>query len=133
MLVGLIVVVAFVLSCGASKCKKCAELQQGPFFFLQKVDHFGSVRGTFEQKYFVVPGTSSGPYFLYISGEAPLDGFENDQVLRYATSVGATVLTLEHRYYGEGIIRSEGYFAQKKWQEARFPWEATFRSQTFAC
>lgn len=75
---------------------------QGPFFFEQLVDHFSGSNATFQQKYFKIPG-SGNVVFLYISGEAPLAGFENDEVLRYAGAVGATVLTLEHRYYGSSL------------------------------
>ncbi len=106
--VGLLVVLlaaAAVAIPRARTCVRCAQLQQGPFYYSQAVNHFGGAHSgqTFQQKYYVIPGPASGPVFLYISGEAPLGGFEKDEVLEYATHFGATLVTLEHRYYGSSL------------------------------
>jgi hypothetical protein len=77
-----VLLLLFVVSCSgvARSCQRCSSLQQGPYFFTQKVDHFSSSSATFQQKYYLIPGAAHGPVFLYISGEAPLSGFETDEV-----------------------------------------------------
>ena len=89
----------------ARTCKRCSVLQAGPFFFHQRVDHFDPRNtATFAQKYYTIPETTPGaPFFLYISGEAPLGGFETDEVLKYASALGAGLWTLEHRFYGSSL------------------------------
>ena len=80
-----------------------------PFFFDQRVDHFSSSSATFKQKYYVLDFSKikSDPVFLYISGEAPLNGVPMDYVRDYAMLFNATVVTLEHRYYGSSIPTSD--------------------------
>ncbi len=89
----------------ARSCKRCSVLQQGPFFFEQRVDHFDPHNvATFAQKYYTIPETTPGaPIFLYISGEGPLEGFETDEVIKYASALGAGLWTLEHRFYGSSL------------------------------
>jgi hypothetical protein len=82
-----------------------ASSSEGPFYFTQKVDHFSSTNSdTFQQKYYTRIGASNGPVFLYISGEAPLSGLPSDAVTTiYATHFNATIVTLEHRFYGSSL------------------------------
>ncbi|KAI9348441.1 peptidase S28, partial [Zopfochytrium polystomum] len=78
-------------------------------FFPQKVDHFGSLKGTngsdtFQQYYIVVdqfykPG---GPIFFWIGGESELDdGYPTRGLIaQLAQTHNGLILALEHRFYG---------------------------------
>ncbi|KHJ95411.1 serine carboxypeptidase S28 [Oesophagostomum dentatum] len=80
-------------------------------FFLQPVDHFDNQNpDTFLQKYYknsqwARPG---GPNFLKIGGEGPESPSwvlnENITYITWARKFGATVYSLEHRYYGDSVV-----------------------------
>jgi hypothetical protein len=95
----------------ARTCRRCSAVQEGPFYFTQRVDHFDpSNSATFQQKYYTIPEATPGaPFFLYISGEAPLGGFEEDEVLKYASALGAGLWTLEHRFYGSSLPEGSNF------------------------
>ena len=106
-----LLVVLIVVSLSNNAWSQAVPGQQGPFYFDQMKDH--TARGgseTFKQKYYSIPGAPDGPVFLYISGEAPLGGFSNDFVIRYAEEFDATLVTLEHRFYGESLLDPSALF-----------------------
>jgi hypothetical protein len=83
-------------------------------WFDQRVDHFDpSNSETFRQKFILDLDfwrNESSPVVLYISGEAPLNPkvFESrDFSLRLAQEIGGALVSIEHRFYGDSIPRSE--------------------------
>ncbi|KAI8844967.1 serine carboxypeptidase S28-domain-containing protein [Chytridium lagenaria] len=79
-------------------------------FFDQSLDHFGSVNGTFKQKYFVndqfyKPG---GPIIVYIEGESPASARRLSSPrmnLQYlAQTYNGLLVSLEHRYYSPDSV-----------------------------
>lgn len=82
------------------------RLQSENFTFTQKRDHFDPTDNkTWAQRYTVndtywAPG---GPVFLFLSGEAPMEFFEFQEIsaLEWAKELGALYVVLEHRFYGE--------------------------------
>eukprot|EP01104_Vermistella_antarctica_P016867 TRINITY_DN5854_c0_g1_i1.p1 TRINITY_DN5854_c0_g1~~TRINITY_DN5854_c0_g1_i1.p1 ORF type:complete len:509 (-),score=118.05 TRINITY_DN5854_c0_g1_i1:85-1611(-) len=76
--------------------------------YTQKVDHFNPTSNvTFEQRYTVNTTfyREGGPIFFFLSGEAPMEFFEFQevQILVWAQKFGAVYVVLEHRYYGKSI------------------------------
>ena len=75
--------------------------------FKQRVDHFGQTKARFSQRYwidsrFVANGGDEAPILLRLDGEGYGESFIAQSDLRYfATSLGARVIHLEHRYYGK--------------------------------
>ncbi|PRP85970.1 hypothetical protein PROFUN_06092 [Planoprotostelium fungivorum] len=77
-------------------------------FFNQTLDHFNPTDSrTFTQRYWVNDKHWSGgdaPIILYINGEGPVSGppsASDDFVVTLADNLQATIVTLEHRYYGD--------------------------------
>lgn len=79
----------------------------GPLQFTQRVDHFNANDGrTFLQRYLYEDNadvSQTTPVFLYISGEAPLEWPVDAVTQIYAKHFGATVVSLEHRFYGKSL------------------------------
>ncbi|CAJ0595738.1 unnamed protein product [Cylicocyclus nassatus] len=80
-------------------------------YFLQPFDHFDNQNPNyFEQQVLVNSqwAKSGGPNFLKIGGESPQTdkwvANEDLPYLQWAKKYGATVHSLEHRYYGESIV-----------------------------
>jgi hypothetical protein len=76
-----------------------------PNFFDQLIWHNDSSRGTFKQRYFVdysyfKPG---GPVFLNIGGEGPAGGSPGGGAATLGQQLGALLITIEHRYYGDSF------------------------------
>ena len=75
--------------------------------FLQPLDHFNaSNRQRFAQRYFQVDTFSHhslDPVLLYIGGQGPLSQPPKGFVLQLARYLGAKVVALEHRFYGESL------------------------------
>lgn len=75
----------------------------------QPLDHFDPQVGrTYMQRYYVVDtywNGSSGPVFLYIGGEGPLDEAQvnSGHHLEMAEKYGALIFGVEHRFYGGSI------------------------------
>lgn len=74
--------------------------------FDQKLDHFDAANeSTFKQRYWVnstAAANADAPVIYYLCGEArcsPASGFAST----LATELGAHVVTLEHRFYGDSI------------------------------
>lgn len=89
-------------------------LTQKPFdlvagTFQQNTDHFGQLSGqTFNQRYWVDTQYASGvnaPVLYHICGEgdATQGYFLNDNVVAWAKALGANIVYLEHRYYGQSL------------------------------
>ena len=74
-------------------------------FLTQNCNHFNSSDScSFDQKYFVdLASDSSKPLLLYINGEGPVSGLPTGYVRDMADKYGATLATLEHRFYGESV------------------------------
>ena len=77
-------------------------------FFEQRLDHFAaSDARTWPQRYYVneavYDGSASAPTFLYVGGESELTAHSvaGGEILELATTSGARVVGLEHRFYGE--------------------------------
>ncbi|KAL6732135.1 hypothetical protein Aduo_002928 [Ancylostoma duodenale] len=82
-----------------------------PQFITQPFDHFNSSdKRTFKQKYYVNDKWAryNPPIFLYIGGEMAMSSVFVKGVNIYyqglAVQLGATVMALEHRYYGDSIV-----------------------------
>mmetsp|Transcript_3352 Transcript_3352/g.12741 ORF Transcript_3352/g.12741 Transcript_3352/m.12741 type:complete len:459 (-) Transcript_3352:581-1957(-) len=74
--------------------------------FNQKLTHFspGIKVGTFPQRYyFDEKHKTKKIYVLYICNESPCNGIPDDYVRVYAEKLGAGIVALEHRFYGESI------------------------------
>jgi len=82
--------------------------------FQQNLDHFGahvgSDRGpTFSQRYWVnsdfVTNPATAPILFHICGESDAEQgyYLNDNTLEWAKALGAHVVYLEHRFYGQSL------------------------------
>ena len=76
------------------------------YTFENKLDHFDPLNtATYKQRYAVDASAWSpgGPIFIFLSGEAPMEFFEFQEVsaVNWAHHFGAQYISLEHRYYGE--------------------------------
>lgn len=85
-----------------------AALKQG--IFQQNIDHFGQVPGqTFHQRYWIdsefARNPESAPVIFHICGEGNAeDGyFLDDNAIAWAQALGAHLVYLEHRYYGQSL------------------------------
>jgi pimeloyl-ACP methyl ester carboxylesterase len=72
------------------------------------VDFFSHKQDTFRQRYFVFDkhrsnSTGNDVALLYICGEAMCSGTPQNYAIDYARELGASLLTLEHRYYGKSV------------------------------
>jgi pimeloyl-ACP methyl ester carboxylesterase len=76
-----------------------------PNYFDQLIWHNDSSRGTFKQRWFVDSSywTPSGPIFLELGGEGPAGGSPGGYVAQLGQQMGALLVTIEHRYYGESF------------------------------
>ena len=77
-----------------------------PNYFDQLIFHNDSSRGTFRQRYFVDStyfNAASGPVFLNIGGEGPAGGSPGGGAAALGQQLGALLITIEHRYYGESF------------------------------
>lgn len=78
-------------------------------YYNQSVDHFGELPNqTFEQRYWIdseFASSPSAPVLFHICGEgnAEYSYYLNDNVLYWAKALGAHIVWLEHRYYGESL------------------------------
>ena len=74
--------------------------------FDQVLDHSAPTTDTFKQRYWFSKGyatSPSSPTILYICGEAECSPWEGYSVADTARGLGAAVLVVEHRYYGESL------------------------------
>lgn len=77
--------------------------------YQQSVDHFGQAPGQiFNQRYWVDSEYASGPnapVIYHICGESDAEGayFFDDAANVWAKSLGARLVYLEHRYYGQSL------------------------------
>ena len=74
--------------------------------FDQVLDHASQTTDTVNQRYWFSKGfatTASSPTILYICGEGPCSIAEGVSVADTARGLGAAVLIVEHRYYGESL------------------------------
>ena len=79
-----------------------------PGEFPQNIDHFGQLSGqTFNQRYWVdseyASQTDDAPVLYHICGEgdATQGYFLKDNAIAWAQTLGAHIVYLKHRYYGE--------------------------------
>lgn len=86
--------------------KKLVDVHQGTFD--QLLDHFDtSNTTTFKQRYYIAlddtHGNANAPVIYYQCGEGNcLDGYPiPPAIATYASSLGAAIVILEHRYYGK--------------------------------
>ena len=89
-----------------------------PGIFQQNIDHFGDLSGEkFKQRYWVDSEFSSpashtvddAPVLFHICGEGDASEgyFLNDNALSWAKELGAHIVYLEHRYYGQSLPFSD--------------------------
>ncbi len=77
--------------------------------FQQAIDHSGQLPGqTFTQRYWVdseYATSDAAPVIYHICGEGDVDQsyFLTDAALQWAQELGARVVWLEHRYYGQSL------------------------------
>ena len=94
---------------------------QVPGTYLQDVDHFGTAGGQkFNQRYWVdssYASSASAPVILHICGEGNAEEgyFLNDNAIQWAKSLGARIVYLEHRYYGDSLPFSDLSSAHMKY------------------
>jgi|SRR6185312_1236673 len=81
-----------------------------PGIFQQNIDHSGKLNGqTFNQRYWIdsefASGAADAPVLFHICGEGDAEQgyFLNDNALAWAKTLGAHVVYLEHRYYGQSL------------------------------
>lgn len=77
-------------------------------WFTQRVDHFNSSSGTWQQKYFTNATfwDGTGPVFFILGGEGPIStAYVSGHFVinQYAQQHGALVVALEHRFYGDSM------------------------------
>ncbi|KAL0480036.1 serine protease [Acrasis kona] len=77
------------------------------YFFDQKVDHFTPSESTFKQRYYVYDehraSTGDEVALLYICGEIVCTGTAQNYAKEYARHLKASLVTVEHRYYGKSV------------------------------
>lgn len=92
--------------------------------YSQDVDHFGAASGQkFNQRYWVessyanASSPTTAPVILHICGEgdATQGYFLNDNAIAWAKSLGAHIVYLEHRYYGQSLPFSDLSSAHMKY------------------
>ncbi|EGG20413.1 peptidase S28 family protein [Cavenderia fasciculata] len=79
------------------------------YWYNQTLNHFDAQDSrTFMQRYYTNDAyydySKGGPIILYINGEGPVSSppyQQGDGVVVYAQALGAYIVTLEHRYYGD--------------------------------
>jgi pimeloyl-ACP methyl ester carboxylesterase len=74
-------------------------------WFAQSIDH-ATAAGTFPQRYWVstqFAGGPDSPVLFHLCGEGPCDPGYATLLADSAKSLGAAVVVLEHRYYGESL------------------------------
>ncbi|MBC7467038.1 MAG: hypothetical protein H7256_13700 [Bdellovibrio sp.] len=79
-----------------------------PGLFPQFIDHSGHTSGTFNQRYWINSDYATSidaPVLFHICGEGNAEQgyFLNDNALVWAKALGARVVYLEHRYYGQSL------------------------------
>ena len=78
-----------------------------PNYFDQLIWHNDSSKGTFKQRWFMDTtywkGPGQGPVFLNIGGEGPAGGSPGGATAWLGQQLGALLLTIEHRYYGDSF------------------------------
>ena len=85
-----------------------AQAQPGRWFS-QQLDHFNpNDTRSFDQRYYMDETHfrgPDGPVFLYVSGEAPLYGAPGagSMLGELAAELGALIVAVEHRYYGDSL------------------------------
>ena len=98
-----------------SSTRSISELSAAivPGTFQQNIDHFGALGGDkFNQRYWVDSEFASGadaPVLFHICGEGDASEgyFLNDNAIAWAKELGAHVVYLEHRYYGQSLPFSD--------------------------
>ncbi|CAB05185.2 Peptidase S28 [Caenorhabditis elegans] len=88
-------------------------------YMLQSLDHFiGNASGTFSQRYFYTQQYTlhQRTAFLYVSAdgveEAAVISDERNPIVKTAKQFGATIFSLEHRYYGQSRPNFDKFDAQ---------------------
>lgn len=76
--------------------------------FTQAIDHSSAKSSTFAQRYWVDSQYASGPdapviYHMCGEGDVEESYFLTDAVIEWAQQLGARVVFLEHRYYGQSL------------------------------
>jgi pimeloyl-ACP methyl ester carboxylesterase len=78
--------------------------------FQQNIDHFGQLAGqAFGQRYWIdseyASQTDDAPVLYHICGEGDVDQsyFLSDNAIEWAKTLGAHLVYLEHRYYGQSL------------------------------
>ncbi|KNC52380.1 uncharacterized protein AMSG_12158 [Thecamonas trahens ATCC 50062] len=94
--------------CVALCAAAVAQGNTSPSTFQQKTDHFdNSNTATFSQRYTVnaTHYRKGGPIFFFLSGEAPMEAFEFQEVQAqlWAAQRGGMFVVLEHRFYGQSM------------------------------
>ncbi len=91
---------------------KPAALVEGTF--QQNIDHFGKAGDqTFAQRYWVdteyASSATNAPVIYHICGEGDAEQgyFLNDNAIPWAKTLGANLVYLEHRYYGQSLPFSD--------------------------
>lgn len=77
-----------------------------PIMFTQQVDHADANAGTFQQRYYEDTQFSTGtasPVILNLCGEGPCTHSPGGYIQAVCEALGATCLSLEHRFYGDSI------------------------------
>lgn len=113
----LVVIAATAIQANAHSGHHMSKLMQASpetnaaqaFTFTNKVDHFDtmqeSIPETYQQRYWMNTDhwdKSSGPVFVYICGEWVCSAPDVYQLpFQVAAQVGANMISIEHRYYGE--------------------------------
>ncbi|ESL11974.1 serine carboxypeptidase S28 [Trypanosoma rangeli SC58] len=75
-------------------------------YYEQRVDHTDAAAGTFRQRWWVDRSfwdSDSGPAVLYVNGEGPASSSPRGFLEQYCSTIGAIIISLEHRYYGESL------------------------------
>jgi pimeloyl-ACP methyl ester carboxylesterase len=78
--------------------------------YQQAIDHFGQLAGqTFAQRYWTdseyASQSSDAPVIFHVCGEGDAERgyFLNDSAITWAKTLGARLVYLEHRYYGQSL------------------------------
>lgn len=72
------------------------------FWMEQPLDHSDNQSAMFNQRYFIQRHSNGDRLVISINGEGPASGTNDgrDLPMRLANQVDATLITVEHRFYG---------------------------------
>ena len=99
--------------------KHLRDIPVNAFTYKQRLDHSNPFdRRTFSENYWVSPGYSvneNSPVIFYICGETACSPSDIKYMFPWAQTIGASVVVIEHRYYGTSQPFAQNTTENLKW------------------